>query len=75
MALKTGIQSFFSCLTQHASPQRPLPFNMNKQMGITEDHHTAYSCTIVMHTREAESGAGERKENETGGCMEGQRHG
>lgn len=51
-----------------------LPFNVNKQRGVTEEHHTAYSCTIVMNTREAESGAGEAKENETGGCMGGQRH-
>ncbi len=28
-----------------------------------------------MYTRENESGAGEKKENETGGCMEGQAHG
>ena len=52
-----------------------LPFNVNKQMGATEDHHTAFSHTAVMHTREAKSGAGERKENETEGYMEEQRHG
>lgn len=52
-----------------------LPFNATEQRGVTEQHHTAYSCTIVMHTREAGSGAGERKGNETRGCMEGQRHG
>lgn len=52
-----------------------VPFNVSKQRGVTEEHHTAYSCTIVMHTREAKSGAGERKENETGGGMDGQMDG
>lgn len=37
-----------------------LPFKVNKKRGVTEEQHTAYSCTIVMHTREAGSGAGER---------------
>lgn len=52
-----------------------LPFNVSRHMGVTKEYATAYSCTIVLHANEAESGAGEGKENETGGCMEGQTHG